>query len=245
MDNHRTVIKRVEVNKVKKEPFTNSCSTTHKDRQKITDLVANKLNEAVDQPINKIEIDQTNNYFFKTIFKLRKKNEESEKQQKTIGGNAYKVTEAKVEVESDDDNRGTVNDIHEENENVEAQNAHRETIDGNTSNCNGTRNEANEHVKEMETDTNNSQRLSFQCALCQKWYNTKQKIALHITKSHKSSTVKHSHQQSNILLHNKCTEGPYTCSMCFKEFSSESNLTKHKRVVKSLLSGLSAKGIFL
>ncbi|XP_050437638.1 zinc finger protein 765-like [Adelges cooleyi] len=130
-----------------------------------------------------------------------------------------------------------------------------------------TRNEVNKKTdgcyfeSRIETDNNKKsatkynnedipKRRFFQCHLCQKIFDTKKQITLHILKSHQSLTdftntysnisraykcdvcLKPFSTSSNLTIHKRVHTGekPYKCNLCSKLFTQKSNLTLHKRV---------------
>ncbi|XP_050434892.1 uncharacterized protein LOC126842074 isoform X2 [Adelges cooleyi] len=58
-----------------------------------------KFNETEDKPRIKIEVGETDNYNYKSIFETGENNEQLNEQQQTIDGNAYSVRETCVDTE--------------------------------------------------------------------------------------------------------------------------------------------------
>ncbi|XP_050439806.1 zinc finger protein 724-like isoform X1 [Adelges cooleyi] len=189
------------------EKLYNSRVTARNDLQKIFDGNIYKLNEAGGI---KIEVGETDDYYYKSIFEVEAENKQWKEQQNTIDANEYKVNDTSYEGNKQTDGcqveswieKGVNNQIARKND--------------------------NKYIKE---------RRIFHCDFCQTSYRTKKQITLHIVKSHKSSNNQYSTLKNSIIHNNKYTRAftkniirHYKCDVCFKDFSCKSLLTKHERV---------------
>ncbi|XP_050439799.1 zinc finger protein 570-like isoform X2 [Adelges cooleyi] len=82
------------------EKLYNSRVTARNDLQKIFDGNIYKLNEAGGI---KIEVGETDDYYYKSIFEVEEENERGKEQQNTIDANGYNVSDSKIKVEDKTD----------------------------------------------------------------------------------------------------------------------------------------------
>ncbi|XP_050439822.1 zinc finger protein 28 homolog isoform X5 [Adelges cooleyi] len=230
----------------------NNSPTNHNGYQKTIDEYAYKLNEAGGI---KIEVGETGDYHYKSIFELEKENKQGQEQQNTIDANEYEYSESKIKIEVETyDNYDTVfkidkvdegnNEITEtvtketkstnieksNNSCVTAQNELLKSFDGNIYN---NREVCNTTLVKVEVDLVDGHYYESLIEVEENGLLDLQTTAQRIPLSHSaySSTQERSTKQVfniNILAHSG--EKPYKCEVCSKPFSKKSGLRDHERV---------------
>ncbi|XP_050439820.1 gastrula zinc finger protein XlCGF28.1-like isoform X3 [Adelges cooleyi] len=226
----------------------NNSPTNHNGYQKTID----ELNEAGGI---KIEVGETDDYHYKSIFELEEENKQRQEQQNTIDVNEYEYSESiiKIEVETDD-NYETVfktdkvdegnNEITETftketkstniekpyNSCVTPQNELLKSFDGNIYN---NRELCNTTVVKVEVDMVDGHYYESLIEVEENGLLDLKTTAQRIPRSHSaySSTQERSTKQvfnKNILAHSG--EKSYNCEVCSKPFSKKSALKVHERL---------------